>query len=116
MQPFDIPIIHKAYELFRAIHALQKTVPKMERFTLWQRIENVALDILQGFLRAGYLPQESRAEALISTSVLVDTLRLLIRLSSDVKAISQKQYLLLQQSIDEIGRMLGGWLKSIKQK
>lgn len=34
MQQFDVPIIHKTYELYRELHDLQKTIPKVERFTL----------------------------------------------------------------------------------
>ena len=48
MQQFDIPIIHKTYELYRSLHDLEKTIPKMDRFTLWQRAENSALDVLEG--------------------------------------------------------------------
>lgn len=41
-------------------------------------------------------------------------LRIFIRLASDTKTIDKKLYLSLQEQIDEIGRMLGGWLKSLK--
>jgi len=43
-------------------------------------------------------------------------LRVFLRLTLDVKAINQKKYITLQQALDEIGRMLGGWMKSLKQK
>lgn len=115
MQQLDVPIIHKSYELYHALHEIQRSVPKIERYTLWQRCENTALQILEDFIRMGYLPQEERPQRLTDVSVLIDMLRIFIRLSYEVKAISQKKYLLLQQKLDEIGRMLGGWLKSIKQ-
>jgi hypothetical protein len=28
--------------------------------------------------------------------------------------VLQKKYILLQEKLDEIGRMLGGWIKSLK--
>jgi len=116
VQQLDIPIIHKTYELYRTLHEIKKSIPKMERYTLWQRSENTALDILEGILRVGYLQQEKRPEQLIQVSAQVDLLRVFLRLSLDVKAINQKKYIGLQQAIDEIGRMLGGWMKSLKQK
>ena len=116
MQQFDIPIIHKSYELYKALHELEKSIPKMERFTLWQRSENSTLDILEGLLKTGYLPQEKRADHLLQVSARVDVLRVFLRLSFDVKAINQKKYIALQAITDEIGRMLGGWIKSLKQK
>ncbi len=41
-------------------------------------------------------------------------LRILIRLTHDTKIIEKTFYLSLQEQIDEIGRMLGGWLKTLK--
>ncbi len=116
MQQFDIPIIHKTYELYRGLHELQRSIPKMERYNLWQRCENGALDVLELLLRVGYAPQERRFEQLTTVSVKLDILRVFLRLSSDIKIINQKKYIALQGSIDEIGRMLGGWMKSLKQK
>lgn len=88
----------------------------MERFTLWQQAENTLLSALKGLIRVGYLPQESRIAQLINVSADVDMLRVFLRLSLDVKALPQKKYILLQEKLDEIGRMLGGWIKSLKQK
>jgi len=36
------------------------------------------------------------------------------RLAADSRVIDKKFYLSLQEQIDEIGRMLGGWLKTLK--
>ena len=116
MQQTDIPIIHQTYELYRALHALEKTIPKMERFTLWQQAENTLLSGLRSLIRVGYLPQESRLPQLMNVSAEIDMLRVFIRLTLDVKAIPQQKYIALQEKIDEIGRMLGGWIKSLKQK
>ena len=116
MQQLDIPIIHKTYDLYRALHELERTIPKMERFTVWQRSQNLCLDILQGLLSIGYQAPERRADGLLRIAPLVDMLRVFLRLSFDVKALNQKKYITLQESLDEIGRMLGGWIKSVKQK
>jgi hypothetical protein len=116
MQQLDIPIIHKTYDLFRALHELERTIPKMERFTVWQRSQNLCLDMLQGLLSIGYQAPERRADGLLRIASSVDMLRVFLRLSFDVKAINQKRYIALQEALDEIGRMLGGWIKSVKQK
>jgi len=116
VQQLDIPIVQKTYDLYRTLHDFQKTIPKMDRYTLWQKSENAALSILEGLLMVGYLQQEKRPDKLIQVSSQVDLLRVFLRLSLDVKAINQKKYIALQQALDEIGRMLGGWMKSLKQK
>jgi hypothetical protein len=116
MQQTDIPIIQKTYDLYRALHGLQKGVPKMERHSLWQKVETTTLDALESILKTGYLSPEKRTEHLLRASLQIDMLRLFIRLSFDIKAINQKSYMALQEAVDEIGRMLGGWIKSLKQR
>lgn len=116
MQQPDLPIIHKTSALYQALNGLQQIVPKASRYTLWVRCENTTLEILEGLIRVSHLSQDKRLEPLIQVSVLVDTLRVLIRLSFEVKAISEKKYLFFQQMLEEIGKMLGGWIKSLKQK
>lgn len=116
MQQFDIPIMHKTYELFRELHALQTSIPKMERFTLWQHCENTTLQTLEGRIRVGYTPQDARTQQLIAVGINIDLLRVFLRLSVDIKTVPQKKILPLQEKLDEIGRMIGGWIKSTKQK
>ena len=116
MQQFDIPIIHKAYELYRSLHELEKAIPKMDRFTLWQKCENALLKVLEGLIYVGYIPPDSRLQQLTKISADVDMLRVFLRLSFDTKAITDKKYIALQEQLGEIGRMLGGWMKSMRQK
>ncbi len=116
MKQFDVPIIHKTYELYRALHDQQKTIPKMERYTLWQRAENAALDVLQGLLHIAYISPDRRLDRLTVVSAELDIVRVFLRLAFDVKAINQKRYIFFQEALDEIGRMLGGWIKSLKIK
>jgi len=61
-----------------------------------------------------YIPLSQRREKVLLVSSSVDMLRVFIRLASDTKIIDKKLYLSLQEQIDEIGRMLGGWLKTLK--
>ena len=43
-------------------------------------------------------------------------LKIFIRLLKDVDAIKNKDYLLMQTQIQEIGKMLGGWIKAPEKK
>jgi hypothetical protein len=48
-------------------------------------------------------------------SVKIDLLKILLRLSKDSLAMQNKDYIELETILSEIGRMLGGWIKSTKQ-
>jgi hypothetical protein len=115
MNTLDIPIIQHTYNFYRALHELTPTIPKLSRYTLWQRCQNTSLDLLQGFIATGYVNPDKRAEKLVCLSESVDLLRVLIRLCFETKVIQQKAYVSLQQILDDIGRMLGGWIKSIRR-
>jgi len=43
-------------------------------------------------------------------------LKILIRLAKEVKSLDIKKYIVLEERLEEIGKMLGGWIKSIKYR
>ncbi|MBI3332081.1 diversity-generating retroelement protein Avd [Candidatus Peregrinibacteria bacterium] len=114
MEELDIPILKKSYELYKAFHGWRALVPKADRYTLWQRAENVILDILEDILSAGQSPKNGKLAHLEQASIKLNLLRLFVRLRKDTKVLDMKKTVHLQQLIDEIGRMLGGWIKSLR--
>lgn len=66
-------------------------------------------------LQASTVTKEYKIPILESASNNLNLLRVFIRLANDTKAINNKKYTRLQANIDEIGRMLGGWIKSSKE-
>ena len=115
MDEFDIPIFKKTYNLYKTFYGYRDTVSKQDRYTLWQRCENLILDILENILDASHLLKADKLPILEKTSLKLNLLRVFLRLCKEVKAIDNKKYVLLQEAIDEIGRMLGGWIKSTKE-
>ncbi len=116
MQQLDVPIIHRIYELYKTLHELQRTIPRSERYSLWMRCEDGTLAVLEDLLSVGYMPTSERADFLTKTGIRLDRIRVLLRLSHDIKILNQKKYIAVQTQLDEIGRMLGGWIKSNHQK
>lgn len=116
MDQFDVPIFQRAYDLYKAIYAMRSVVAKQDRHTLWQRVENMSLHIIECFLLAGEHAHNERCKVLRTASSQLNLLRVLLRLCRDNKVIDLRRYAQLQQSIDEIGRMLGGWIKSLADK
>ena len=111
---FNTPIFCKTYELYRQIYGLRVAIPKGDRYAIWQKIENTTLEILEKILTAISLPKNEKADTFEEASRKLNMLRVCIRLSKDVKTIDNKKYIILQEKLDEIGRMLGGWIKSTK--
>lgn len=116
MDEFDIPIFRKALDVYKALHILRNSVSKQDRYTLWLRVENSCLDVVEGILQATQLHKLDKLPVLSVVSTKLNLLRFFVRLAYELRLIDGKKYVNLQQPIDEIGRMLGGWIKSVKSE
>ena len=76
----------------------------------------MTLELLESIIEASELSREEKLPILRQASVRLNFLRVFLRLTKDVKAIDTKKYILLEEMVDEIGRMLGGWIKSTKDR
>lgn len=112
----DIPIFHLLYDLYKLLHSLHARIPKSERYTLWQKCENTTLALLETLIETSHKKGEERAESLYSISNKLDLLKVFIRLAKETHTIDNQQYLQIQTLIQEIGKMVGGWIKSLSLK
>jgi len=112
MDDFDIPIFKITYNLYNEFYGLRNNVPRQDRFALWQRCENLILEILEYILDASQLSKIEKLPVLKKASTKLNLLRVFLRLCKDTKVLDHKKYIRLEQDVDEIGRMLGGWIKS----
>jgi hypothetical protein len=82
---------------------------------LGERCQNTLLEILELLILAYAKSTPSKRLILGKADTQLKVLQYLVRVCYDVKAINKKQYLVLQALLQEIGKMLGGWIKSIQQ-
>jgi hypothetical protein len=113
MNETDIPVLNKSYELYKLFHEYRKVVPKQDRFTIYERSEHVILGTIELLLEASYGDRERKVILLEKASVKLNVLRFLVRLMKETKTFDTKKYIALQALIDEIGRMIGGWMRSM---
>ena len=87
--------------------------PKSVRFTFAARIDAHALDILDALIRARFAPAPERAALLHAADTRLAVLRTLVRLSADRKYLDLPGLKHVATGLDEAGRMLGGWRRSL---
>ena len=114
MQKFEVPIFELTIELYKTLHMSRGKVPKQDRFTIWQKCENKVINIIESLLLASQMPKNQKLPQLDNASKELNILRVLIRLTKEVRTIDNKKYTQIEKIINEIGRMLGGWIKSTK--
>jgi len=105
----NLIIFQKVYDLILWLYPTVNKFPKKQRFVLGQQIENTVLEILKGTIQVNQ--ENNKTPYLKQISVDLDKLRILIRLSKDLKFIGLRQYQFSAEKINEIGKILGGWLK-----
>jgi hypothetical protein len=113
--PFaGVPIIVALYHLYASFHELLITFSKSQRYSLGADCQKELLLLLKQLLRAASTSDEkTKVEHLREASNNLDTLKLLLCLAKDCRCLSHQASQQLDSRLSEIGRMLGGWLKSV---
>src|SRR3989344_5322052 len=89
-------------------------IPKGARYTMGERIENKFLDLLELSYTAYFTPKDKKMEKIAECVLVLDILKFLISITWVAKLISHKQYEEMAIKLDEVGKMLGGWKKSLE--
>jgi hypothetical protein len=83
--------------------------PRKVRFSFSNRIDNLALDIIEGIIEARY--SRNKKEMLRRIDLNMEKLRVLLRMCHDLRYLDTKGYEFSARKINEAGKMVGGWRK-----
>ena len=107
------PAFQKSYDFYKHLYLDLRQIPKRDRFTWGERCETLAMDLLSRLSKATYAPRQIQRSSLLEASDLIDRLKIYLRLGSDLKILDQKKYLSRTGELIELGKMVGGWLKTV---
>lgn len=110
----DIPILRKTYDLYKLFYEYSVHFPKKDRLVMGRRCENLLLELIEKIIKASKLHKENKMPVLFEASLKIDLLKIFMRLIKELRMIDLKKYTALQEGLFEIGKMLGGWIKSLK--
>lgn len=102
------PLFIKTYDFLLWLIPLTLKFPKSQRFLLAERLSGMVLDFYDLILETVIEPTQ-QTERLKEADKLLTKIRLYIRLSHDLHCISLGQLEFAARSLDEIGRLIGGW-------
>lgn len=91
-------------------------LPRSHRFTFGERVNRLTLDCLELTIEAIYAPAPAKSAPLQRINLTLEKLRVFWRLIAERGWISQQQLRFVAGQLDEIGRMIGGWLKSLEAR
>lgn len=107
----DMVILARTFDLLTWLLPHVEKFPKAQRYLVVQRLGNALLDFQESLFHANAQRDERRLARLRDADAQLTTLRLYVRLAFQWRWLSEGQYEHVSKLIEEIGRLLGGWLK-----
>ncbi|MEW6115681.1 MAG: diversity-generating retroelement protein Avd [Nitrospirota bacterium] len=107
----DLVIYQKVYDFTLYLFPIVEKFPKHEKFVLCTHVKSCVLDIARLIIRAN--KSRTKKAILYDIDVRIEELKFLLRLAHDRKYLSNKSYEHSSKLLLEIGRLLGGWIKSV---
>lgn len=109
----SLPIINLTYDIYKLIFYINLKLEKKFRYTLGQQIELNILDLLSTLIMAKNAPKPLKGSFLIKAQTNLEIITFKIRLMLELNVVNNTRIFQTQNKLSEIGRMLGGWLKSL---
>ena len=107
----ESPIFAKTYDLLRWLIPMTVKFPRQHRFVLARAVQETALRFQERLIEA------TRADKVLPKLQQADTdltkLRFYLRLCHDLELMSIGQYEHAARMVSEVGKLLGGWIKTI---
>src|SRR5262245_48645053 len=102
-------VLTKTYDLILWSCHHTSRFPRNHRFVLGERIERRLYDLLETLIQARYTRQ--RQALLEQANLTLEVLRFQMRLAKDLQCLKVTSYAYAAKAVDEIGRLVGGWIK-----
>lgn len=110
----ELPIINRTQELYEASSKITDKLPALKQQTIGRRLEDGILTLLELLIMSKYAPTPHKSPYLIKASAQTEIVQFQLRILLKQKLANETTLHQLQANVTEIGRMLGGWRKSVQ--
>lgn len=86
---------------------------KLTRYSLGEKIDSLFIELSELILIAGYTSREHKLPHINKASIKLDVLKFFLKVAWELKSIETKAYSDLSVSLEDVGKMLGGWQKQL---
>jgi len=109
----NLKIKQKVEDMIEYGHVALRQFPKSEKFALGQDIKRSMTKLLEMVIRTNRT--YDKRTMIYNVDTELEILRTYVRLAMKLEVLTFARYETWSQHLAEIGRMLGGWLKSLKK-
>ena len=113
----DLPIaLVKWYDYVKGVLDRVDGFPKNQRFVLGTRLADAVLEVMETLAEATYARGPAKAQLLGRANRRIESVRWLARICKGRNLLSAAQIAFSCRSVEECGRMVGGWIKQVSEK
>lgn len=110
-------VLVRAKESYKIWHIYLVNVSQVDRHTIGNKIDDIFLSLLELVFRATFAYDKFEKLSLVSQAIgKTDLLKFFLQIGWEHKVLDHKTYGNIIIQLDEVGRMLGGWKKSLQEK
>lgn len=102
-------IVKKIREMIKYNHIMLRQFPKEEKYLLANKIRGLGYDIFECAITVN--KKFHKKTTLSEMNVNHELLRQLINLAYELKYIDHQKHRVSQLNVDEVGKMIGAWIK-----
>ena len=111
-----MPAIELAKTIYKNWIQIHRNIERTARFGLGLKIDSLFLELL-GVLRKTVYTSVDKKILLLSVAIeKIDEIRFFLQILWENKFCPNKQYILIETEIQNLGRMIGGWKKGLISK
>jgi hypothetical protein len=103
-------IERKCKDLCLYLDVITRQMPRYEKYILCAKIRDIGYTLLELAIAAN--KKQHKKTDLTRFNIQHELLRQLINLSFEAKHIDSKRHRIASEKLDEVGKLLGGWLVS----
>jgi hypothetical protein len=111
----EIPIINKSYEAYKGTVDINNHLEKRFRYSLGLGLETSLLNLIEMLVMGKHAPKTLKASYLLKAMAHLEVARLKLRLFLELSLANETKLFQIQAMLEESGRMLGGWIKSLEK-
>lgn len=109
----EMVIFTRAYDFLSWLVPVTLRFPRSQRFIITHRLQSAALNFQERLIDANARRGSARAIELRGADAELRKVRLYLRLCERWQWLTQGQYTHAAAQVAELGKLLGGWLKTV---
>lgn len=108
-----LPIIDTCYRLYKQQYSINGTLAKVQYYRIGISTEQTILELIELLVMAQNAPKLHKRAYLLRANTKLEIIRIKNRLYIELDLANQTRLFQASAMCNDIGRMLGGWIKSV---